>query len=190
MQMTLHLITNDASLKKKITELFLPLGMIINHFLHAKKFLQKRDNCLPGCILLDVNSEEVDVLRFLNHLKSDIPLFAVIILTNFKDIALAIEAMHLGAKDIMLKPFNDQLLVEAVYRDAPEISTNQAKIGSLSHREKEILYLITEGEINKSIAIHLNLSRSTIEAHRRNIMKKLGVSNKAQLIKLCLEERI
>jgi len=60
----------------------------------------------------------------------------------------------------------------------------------LTPREREILQLIWGGHTNRSIAQHLSISIKTAEAHRSNMMKKLRVSNTAQLLKVALEGRI
>lgn len=60
----------------------------------------------------------------------------------------------------------------------------------LTPREREILHLIWEGHTNRSIAEHLKISIKTAEAHRSNMMKKLRVSNTAQLLKVALEGKI
>jgi DNA-binding CsgD family transcriptional regulator len=63
---------------------------------------------------------------------------------------------------------------------------NQLKIFRLSEREKEILKLIVHGYTSKEIADRLNLSKLTVDTHRKNIQHKLDVSNVAELIKLAI----
>lgn len=58
---------------------------------------------------------------------------------------------------------------------------------SLTHREREVLKLIAEGKMNKSIADYLNLSVKTVEKHRSNLMSKLNVHNAAQLTVYAME---
>jgi DNA-binding CsgD family transcriptional regulator len=60
----------------------------------------------------------------------------------------------------------------------------------LTLREKEILKMLVIGAINKEIADRLFLSVRTVDAHRRNIMKKLEVNNSAELVKIALENRL
>ncbi len=60
----------------------------------------------------------------------------------------------------------------------------------LTPRELEILRLIWDGHTNRSIAEHLNISMKTADTHRANMMKKLRVSNTAQLLKAALEGKL
>ena len=64
---------------------------------------------------------------------------------------------------------------------------NQLKILRLSEREKEILRFIVNGYTSKEIAEKLNLSKLTVDTHRKNIQHKLDVSNMAELIKLAMQ---
>ena len=59
---------------------------------------------------------------------------------------------------------------------------------TLTHRETEVLDLIWDGEQNRDISTRMKISMKTVEAHRSNMMKKLRVSNTAQLLKTALEE--
>ena len=61
-------------------------------------------------------------------------------------------------------------------------------VTSLTDREQEILQLIWNGLKNREIGIRLKISVKTVEAHRANMMKKLRVSNAAQLLKAAIEE--
>lgn len=61
---------------------------------------------------------------------------------------------------------------------------------ALTKRELEILQLIWEGYTNKEIAPKLNISVKTVEAHRSTIMKKVRVTNTAQLLKVALQDRM
>lgn len=64
---------------------------------------------------------------------------------------------------------------------------NLEKLNNLSPREHQIIELIVEGKLNKEIAYAFSISLSTVESHRSNIMRKLGATNVAQLIKIYLQ---
>lgn len=188
----LHFISDDFDLSQHLNALFSSLHIHMLTYENVHKFYTSYTNQLTGCILLDVNDSQINALEFLSELKKKggMPL-PVIIITDLNDIQVAIEAMKLGAKDFLLKPFNEQALIETVqinlHRKMGKIHEVSCKISTLTEREKQILNLILEGRMNKDIAQELTLSISTVEAHRRNMMKKLGAVGKAQLIKICLE---
>ena len=64
----------------------------------------------------------------------------------------------------------------------------KTSVTSLTDREQEILQLIWNGMKNREIGTRLKISVKTVEAHRANMMKKLRVSNAAQLLKAAIEE--
>lgn len=81
--------------------------------------------------------------------------------------------------------------LSAALRDEPQVDKTRLicaeKMNSLSPREHQIIELVLEGKLNKEIAYILEISLSTVESHRSNIMRKLGANNVAQLIKIYLK---
>ncbi len=71
-----------------------------------------------------------------------------------------------------------------------EMAVPKRRPEDLTRRELEILRLIWDGHTNRSIAEHLNISMKTADTHRANMMKKLRVSNTAQLLKAALEGKL
>lgn len=67
---------------------------------------------------------------------------------------------------------------------------NMEKVKSLSPRERQIVELVLEGKMNKQIAHDLKITVSTVEAHRSNIMRKLGVTHIAHMIKIYLQAQL
>ena len=61
------------------------------------------------------------------------------------------------------------------------------KIAFLSPREREIFHRVADGEMNKVIAVELGISERTVEVHRSQVMKKLGVRTLAQLVRIKIE---
>jgi two-component system response regulator FixJ len=109
---------------------------------------------------------------------------------------MAVRAMKAGAVDFILKPFNDQCLLETVQKCINKISNInsleiiQERMKTLSDREQQIVALILDGKLNKQIAYDLSISISTVEAHRANIMHKMQAKNVAQLIKMFLQVQL
>ncbi|SDU47199.1 response regulator [Desulfobacula phenolica] len=72
----------------------------------------------------------------------------------------------------------------------PNGISNHSKFNKISKKEREVLQLVAEGQRNRAIAEKLGLSIKTVETHRRNIMKKLGIFNVAGLTKFAIKEGI
>ena len=132
-------------------------------------------------------------LELQEHLKTLKSQLHVIIITGYGDIQMAVRAMKAGAIDFILKPLNDQYLLETVQKcfsnsvDTHSIDLINERISQLSQRERQIIDLILDGKLNKEIAYELSISISTVEAHRASIMHKMQAKNLAQLIKLYLQ---
>ena len=109
----------------------------------------------------------------------------VIFLSAHGDIPMAMQAVHRGALDFLVKPVDPEVLVEAVrkavqksldeVRTADESAQVQAATERLTERELEVAQLVAQGLLNKQIADRLGISLPTVEMHRGNVTKKLGV---------------
>ena len=135
----------------------------------------------------------IDLLRRLKELKVGVP---VIVITGHGDIALAVEAMKIGAADFFEKPFNDDQLVASVRaalqqqqdqtkRDA-ERAVIEHRISALSAREKDVLVGLIEGRANKQIAFDLGISPRTVEIYRANLMNKMQADSLSDLVRMAL----
>jgi two-component system, LuxR family, response regulator FixJ len=132
-------------------------------------------------------------LRRLKELKVGVP---VIVITGHGDIALAVEAMKIGASDFFEKPFDDDLLLASV-RAALRQQADQTKRGAeradiehriltLSPREKDVLAGLIDGRANKQIAFDLGISPRTVEIYRANLMNKMQAGSLSDLVRMAL----
>lgn len=78
----------------------------------------------------------------------------------------------------------DEAIKQLLYENAK--LKNELRISRLSEREREVLKLIAQGNTSKKIADLLNISKLTVDTHRKNIQQKLGVSNMVELIKVAM----
>jgi len=135
----------------------------------------------------------IDLLRRLKELKISVP---VIVITGHGDVALAVEAMKIGAADFFEKPFDDDLLLASVrsvlrmqegekkrYAERAEI---EGRIAALSPRERDVLAGLVEGRANKQIAFDLGISPRTVEIYRANLMNKMQADSLSDLVRMAL----
>ena len=121
----------------------------------------------------------------------DLPL---IFLSAHGDIPAAVNAMQAGATDFIQKPFNPDKFLASVQRAMRLAGERHARrmvdlkirrlIEQLSAREQEVLRGLLDGRTSKEIAVTLDISPKTIDVHRANVMKKMGVTSSAELIRL------
>ncbi len=188
---TIFIIDDDASVCDGLRWLFESIHLNVETFTSASSFLENMQK-KQGCLIVDVRLPGMSGLELLEHLKLEKSSLPVIVMTGYGDISMAVRAMKAGAVDFLLKPFNNQCLLETVqkYLNQSDSTSSQVcaqeRIELLSKREQEIIELIMEGNLNKEIAFSLSISISTVEAHRANIMKKMRAKNVAQLIKMYL----
>lgn len=190
---TVFIIDDDIEVCGALRWLFESIHFNVETYHSAPLFLKRSKDNKPGCLIIDVRMPGISGLELLEQLKVQKSRLPVIIITGYGDIPMAVRAMKAGAVDFVLKPFNDQCLIEIVQKCINHSINNHSttdineRIRCLSDRERQIIKLITDGNLNKEIAFELSISISTVEAHRANIMRKMQAKNLAQLIKMYLQ---
>jgi len=133
----------------------------------------------------------------------------VVALTNHQELAFIYKMFNAGAKGYVLKTTDKETLVKSIRSvasgenffcndirhllinmDSFHSSEVEEEIPSLSRREKEILKLIIKENTTKEIASQLFIGQSTVETHRKNLLKKLRVRNTAGLVRLAYETNL
>jgi two-component system response regulator FixJ len=106
-QPVVHIVDDDEGLRESLAFLLRSASLEVRSFESAKAFLDKLPHAMPGCVITDVRMPDmsgIELLRRLKELKVGVP---VIVITGHGDIALAVEAMKMGAADFFEKPFDD-----------------------------------------------------------------------------------
>jgi two-component system response regulator NreC len=154
----------------------------------------------PAVVVLDLNMPGRPSLEVIPEIKERSPGTEIVVLTMQDDPAFARQAMRAGVCGYVLKDAADAELVKAVRMAAagnvylqPELGARIAseptgRPGDLTEREIEILRLIALGHTNAEIAAQLYLSIRTVESHRANIQRKLGVNARSGLVRFAIDE--
>lgn len=168
-------------------------GIYTREFASAEDFLLDDGWREPGCIILDIQLPRMNGVDLLRQIKAASCTHPIIMLSGQGDVMTAVKAVQAGAFDYVSKPFlKDELLwaVERAFEQLRErLSSPAAKIDDLTVREKEVLRAFDGGASNKLVARHLNISSRTVEMHRANVIRKLGVQNLTQALFLINEHR-
>lgn len=146
-------------------------------------------------VILDVNLREEDSFSFLEKNRELFRTTKVIVLTGFYEEYLIRRAIRLGVKYFFHKDIDHTILLSTIFSDLqdeylPQISPNDELIVSLTNQEKNIIRLVLKGKQSKEIALDLNISKSTVDTHRRNINRKLNLSGTGDLILWAYENRV
>lgn len=155
---------------------------------------------LPHLVLMDLNMPGGGGLELTAQLHERYPQIAVLVLTMHNNPEYMMQAVKAGARGYLLKDEPAQEIVTAIsavmegrsYFSASvavRLSQASAPATLLTQRERDVLRHIASGQANKQIAHALGLSVRTVETHRLNIKRKLGIDGQAELIKYAVENR-
>jgi two-component system response regulator FixJ len=191
-----HVVDDDVDVRKSLGFLLATADFAVRLHESATAFLATATGNLDGCIVTDVRMPGIDGIEFLRHLRARGHTLPVIVMTGHADVALAVQAMKEGAADFIEKPFDDDLLIDAIRSaldnrsraDAvhPQSAEIHGRLSSLSERERQVLDGLVSGLPNKTIAYDLGISPRTVEIHRANVMSKMGASSLSHLVRMAL----
>jgi DNA-binding NarL/FixJ family response regulator len=155
----------------------------------------------PDVAVLDVSMPRMTGIQATHEIKQHLPDTAIVLLSMHDDQRYFYEALKAGAAGYVLKRSADNQLVDAIHaaiRGEPFISPvaeeellrnwleRDERSGELTQRELEVVKLIAEAHTNKQIAQILNLSEKTVESHRGNVLSKLGMRDRVELVRYAI----
>lgn len=168
----------------------------IETFGSAAEFLAAYRPERPGCLVLDVGLPGMTGLELQRKLIRDKISLPVIFVTAHANVAMAVEAMQMGAINFLEKPAQEQILWDSIRKAIDLDAQNrrrqarrqhaEERLAKLTAGEREVLNLILEGKMNKEIAAELGLSTRTIEDRRAKLMKKMNAQCVAELVQLVM----
>jgi two-component system response regulator NreC len=172
--------------------------------------IEKAARLRPDVVLMDLSMPHgKDGLTATKELKKELADTAVLILTMHDDEEYLFRAIQAGASGYILKSAPHDELLAAIrsvatgdaylyptatkrlmseYIDKLKNGESAGTYESLSEREKEILAWTAKGYSNKEIAEHLIISVKTVESHKSNLMEKLGLKTRPELVKFALKK--
>jgi two-component system, NarL family, response regulator NreC len=164
--------------------------------------IEKAISLKPDVIVMDISMPGMNGLVATRALKQYLPGVAIVTLTRHGDDAYLQELLRAGASGYVLKQSAPTELLQAIraaaaggqYLDSTLTARVTARVlgradkvkgpaATLSERESEVLRLIASGYSNKEIARQLSLSVKTVEAHKANAMRKLGLGGRIDIVK-------
>lgn len=160
----------------------------------------------PEVVLLDVNMPGMGGIEVTRHLKEVLPEVRVLILTVHEDEGLFQEAIQAGASGYIIKRAVESELIDAIRavkrgdlyvhpamtrallkEIAPTPISQDTPVESLTRREIDVLRLIAQGYTNRQTAESLSISVRTVESHRANLMGKLNLHSRVDLVRYAKE---
>ena len=193
-------IDDDVSVRESLELLVRYEGWQAETFASADEFLARPREFVPSCLILDLclpGFSGLDLQERIAGERTDMP---IIFITGHGDIPSTVQAMKAGAVEFLTKPFTDDALLTAVRHalDRSRIALNQDAESqklqdcyeSLSIRERQVMWLVVSGLLNKQVSSELGIREITVKVHRGRVMEKMKADSFAELVEMATRLRV
>jgi len=195
-----YVVDADISVRESLEDLIFAAGWRPLVFASAEEFLSHPCKVCPSCLVLEVLLPGLDGFGLQQRVASDRADIPIIFLTARSDVPATVRAMKAGATEFLSKPFNEDVLLEAIrlaldrsqamQTTALELKALQERYASLSNREREVMSLVVSGLLNKQVGDRLGISVITVKAHRGRVMRKMRAASLAELVTIAAKLHI
>jgi FixJ family two-component response regulator len=189
-----YVIDDDVSIREALAGLMRSVGLKMVGFGSAREFVAHPREDLPSCLVLDVRLPGSSGLEFQRELTATHDQIPIIFITGNGDIPMSVRAMKAGAVEFLTKPFRDQDLIDAIQNALASdrvrreqeraLSDLRERLNSLTDRERQVMAILVQGQLNKQIGAAIGTTESTVKAHRAQIMRKMQAATLADLIRM------
>lgn len=195
-QPTVYIVDDSPEMLRTITGFLRTAGLNVEAYSSAEEFLAAWHPESEGCLILDIQMPGMTGIELQELLQNREISLPVIIVTGCAVVKDAVRSMKLGSFDFIEKPYEPLLLLRRI-QDAlkcdqerrarsTERKLCRERFAKLTNRERQVLSYVISGKPSKTIASTMNLSVSTVDNHRANILKKLNASTSADLARIAL----
>ena len=173
---------------------------IIGHANNGQELLKLVRLKQPKVVLCDIRMPKLDGIEATKTILMELPYTKVVAFTMFDQDEAVEQMLSAGAQGYILKNSSLEVVLEAIrsvasgktYYDKKIQPNSRGKNSSksvLSAREREILQLIAKGHTSHQIADELFIGKSTVDTHRKNMIRKLGLSGAGELLRYAVEKK-
>jgi FixJ family two-component response regulator len=186
-------LDDDPAVREALSGLLRSVGLRVVLFATAEEFLRAKGREVAACLVLDLQLPDINGLELQRSLaETDGP--PIIFISGHANIPSSVCAMKAGAVEFLVKPFDDEELLQAiasaieqdrsVRQNRSELAGLREAYGHLSRREREVLPLVVAGLTNRESAVNLGIAEITLQVHRGQIMRKLGARSVPDLVRM------
>lgn len=195
-----HIVDDDEGWRSSLAFLLQSVGVVALTYPDAITFLEELDDDEPSVVILEARMRGLSGLQLQERLALRNYPAPVLFCSAHGDIATTVRAMRAGAVGFLEKPYDPQMMLETVQEQILEAKTAfleregsravEARIGSLTPREREVLRLVMDGLPSQQIASLLGASVKTIDVHRARIRAKADADSLGCLVRDLFRHRI
>ncbi|AIS13804.1 LuxR family transcriptional regulator [Pseudomonas chlororaphis subsp. aurantiaca] len=195
-QQLVYVVDDDPGMLDSTVWLLESVGLKAVPFTSGREFLEHCDPSLDACVLLDVRMPGMGGLNVQEELRQRDIHLPLIFVSGHADVPIVVRAFKAGAVDFIEKPYNEQLLLDSVQQalsradDRHSRNAGQARVEarleSLTSREKDVLLPLVQGYSNREIAEQLGVSVKTIDLYRSRVMKRMQAEHLPELVGMAI----
>ena len=192
-----YVVDDDQGMLDSTVWLLESVGLKALPFTSGRAFLDACEPNRPACVLLDVRMPGMGGLNVQEELRRRGIELPLIFVSGHADVPIVVRAFRAGAVDFIEKPYNEQLLLDSVQQALasraqpvrqvdqrlPEI---QARLASLTPRERDVLLPLVRGYTNREVAEQLDISVKTVDLYRSRVMKRMQAETLPELVGMAI----
>ncbi|SFT91693.1 response regulator transcription factor [Pseudomonas marincola] len=196
MQHQVYVVDDDQGMLDSTVWLLESVGLKALPFTSGQAFLDACDEQSRGCVLLDVRMPGMGGLNVQDSMLARGIEMPVIFVSGHADVPIVVRAFRAGAVDFIEKPYNEQLLLDSVQQALsraparaqvdPRLQAVEARIASLTPRERDVLLPLVRGYTNREMAEQLDISVKTIDLYRSRVMKRMQAQTLSDLVGMAI----
>lgn len=192
-----YVVDDDQGMLDSTVWLLESVGLKALPFTSGRAFLDACEPNRPACVLLDVRMPGMGGLNVQEELRRRGIELPLIFVSGHADVPIVVRAFRAGAVDFIEKPYNEQLLLDSVQqalasRAQPVRQVDQrlpeieARLASLTPRERDVLLPLVRGYTNREVAEQLDISVKTVDLYRSRVMKRMQAETLSELVGMAI----